>query len=296
MLEATTESEWVAQTLEACGHEVIVADPNYAPMYPERRRRVKTDRRDARMLAEAARVGSYRSAHRVSAEQRQVRRQLRVRDLLVRARGRTISLIRALVRSEGLRVRAGDADRFGTYLSELDLPAELQATIRPLIAVWEHLTEQLAVADAQLIATVAANPVVQRLTTAPGVGPLIATAFVATLDEADRFHGAHQVESYLGLVPSENSSADRRRRGHITKAGNPRMRWLLVQAAWAARRADAAGLRAWTERLAKRRGSRIATVALARRLAGILFAMWRDQTTFDARHIATTAAGVPTAA
>ena len=108
LLEATTESEWVAQTLEACGHEVIVADPNYAPMYPERRRRVKTDRRDARMLAEAARVGSYRSAHRVSAEQRQVRRQLRVRDLLVRARGRTISLIRALVRSEGLRRPGGE--------------------------------------------------------------------------------------------------------------------------------------------------------------------------------------------
>ena len=125
LLEATTESEWVAQTLEACGHEVIVADPNYAPMYPERRRRVKTDRRDARMLAEACRVEAYRPAHRVSAAQRQVRRQLRVRDLLVRARGRTISLMRALVRSEGLRVRAGDADRFGTYVQELTLPAEV---------------------------------------------------------------------------------------------------------------------------------------------------------------------------
>ena len=64
LLEAATESEWVAQTLEALGHEVIVADPNYAPMYPERRRRVKTDRRDARTLAEAARLGSYRRAHR----------------------------------------------------------------------------------------------------------------------------------------------------------------------------------------------------------------------------------------
>ena len=133
----------------------------------------------------------------------------------------------------------------------------------------------------------ASNPVVQRLTTAPGVGPVIATAFVATLDEAGRFGGAHQVESYLGLVPSEDSSADRHRRGHITKAGSPRMRWLLVQAAWAAlrsRRADTAGLRAWAAQLAKRRGHRIATVALARRLAGILFAMWRDQTTFDGTH------------
>ena len=259
LLEASTESEWVAQTIEQLGHEVIVADPNYAPMYPERRRRVKTDRRDARMLAEACRLGGYRPAHRVSAEQRQVRRQLSVRDLLVRARGRTIAL-----------------------------PAELQAALRPLVALVTQLTERLATADAQLTQTVAANPVVQQLTTAPGVGPVTATAFVAPLDEAGRFRGAHQVASYLGLVPSETSSADRRRRGHITKAGNPRMRWLLVQAAWAARRsrrADAAGLRAWAEQLAKRRGQRIATVAVARRLAGMLFAMWRDHTTFDAGRV-----------
>ena len=274
LLEATTESEWVAQTLEACGHEVIVADPNYAPMYPERRRRVKTDRRDARMLAEACRVGTSRPAHRVSAKQRQVRRrQLRVRDLLVRARGRTISLMRALVRSEGLRVRAGDADRFGTYVQELTLPAELATALRPLLAVWEQLTAHLAVADAAIVETAATNPVVQRLTTAPGGGPLIATAFVATLDEAGRFGGAHQVESYLGLVPSEHSSADRHRRGHITKAGNPRMRWLLVQAAWAAlrsRRAEGAGLRAWAEQLAKRRGRRgsLITVVPGRQVGG----------------------------
>ena len=290
LLEATTESEWVAQTLESCGHDVIVADPNYAPMYPERRRRVKTDRRDARMLAEACRIGSYRRAHRVCAEQRQVRRQLLVRDQLVGARRRLIALMRALVRSEGLRVRAGDAAHFSRYLGELDLPADLRALVEPLLDLCEHLTELLATADEHIIATTAATPVVQRLTTAPGVGPLIATAFVATLDDAARFRGAHQVESYLGLVPSEASSADRRRRGHITKAGNPRMRWLLVQAAWAAlrsRRAEGAGLRAWAEQLAKRRGRRIATVALARRLAGILFAMWRDHTTFDARHFET---------
>ena len=175
----------------------------------------------------------------------------------------------------------------GSYMSALDLSAELEATLQPLLALWAQLTEQLAEIDAALVANAAANPVVQRLTTAPGVGPVIATAVVATLDEAGRFRGAHQVESYLGLVPSEDSSADRHRRRHITKAGNPRMRWLLVQAAWAAlrsRRADAADLRAWAHRLAQRRGSRIATVALARRLAGILFAMWRDQSTFVGRH------------
>ena len=119
LLEAATESEWVAHTLEDWGHEVIVADPNYAPLYPARRRRVKTDRLDALMLAEACRVGSYQRAHRVSAEQRQLRRHLRVRDQLVGARRRLIALMRALVRSEGLRVRAGAADQFSRLLQEL---------------------------------------------------------------------------------------------------------------------------------------------------------------------------------
>ena len=84
LLEASTESEWVAQLLEAMGHEVIVADPNFAPMYATRRRRVKTDRRDARTLAEALRLGAYRVAHRVSAERRHIRAELAVREALVR--------------------------------------------------------------------------------------------------------------------------------------------------------------------------------------------------------------------
>src|SRR5215470_1579185 len=89
VLEASTESEWVAQALEALGHEVIVADPNFAPMYATRSRRVKTDRRDARTLADACRLGAYRATHRTSAAQRTVRAQLAVREALVRTRTRT---------------------------------------------------------------------------------------------------------------------------------------------------------------------------------------------------------------
>jgi transposase len=86
LLEASTESEWVARCLEALGHEVIVADPNYAPMYATRSRRVKTDKRDARTLAEALKLGAYRPAHRVSAERRHARAELAVREALVRTR------------------------------------------------------------------------------------------------------------------------------------------------------------------------------------------------------------------
>jgi transposase len=135
-------------------------------------------------------------------------------------------------------------------------------------------------------ALVAGDAVVRRLVTAPGVGPVTAAAFVAALDDAGRFAGAHQVEAYLGLVPAEQSSGERQRRGAITKAGNARVRWLLVEAAWGVlrtRRADAAGLRRWAEGIAARRGARTAVVALARRLAGILYAMWRDGTAYGRR-------------
>ena len=97
LLEASTESEWVARCLERLGHEVIVADPNFAPMYATLTRTIKTDRRGARALAEACRLGAYRPAHRLSDAQRHVRGRLTVRDALVRTRTVYISVIRALL-------------------------------------------------------------------------------------------------------------------------------------------------------------------------------------------------------
>ena len=288
LLEASTESEWVAQCLEGLGHEVIVADPNYAPMYPERRRRVKTNRRDAQTLAQACRLGAYRPAHRVSAAQRTIRQQLTVRDVLVRTRTRAIAMTGALVRSEGLRVRSGTPEQFRARIEALPLPAGVRATVAPTLTLLATLEEEIRRADAAIAHIAATDPVVTRLTTAPGIGPVTAAAYVATLDRADRFAGPHQVESYLGLVPSESSSADYRRRGHITKAGNDRLRWLLVQAAWSVWRstsAEAQPLRDWARHVGGRRGKCVAVVALARRLAGILFAMWRDETAFNSARL-----------
>jgi Transposase and inactivated derivatives len=112
LLESGTGSEWVAQHLEALGHAVVVADPNYAPMYGHRQRRIKTDRRDVAALAEANRLGVYRAAHRVSVPQRDDSRRLRVREQLVHVRRQAINLLRAQLRSEGVRVPTGAAQRF----------------------------------------------------------------------------------------------------------------------------------------------------------------------------------------
>ncbi|WP_224369048.1 IS110 family transposase [Hyalangium versicolor] len=122
LIESSTESACVARCQEGLGHEVVVADPNFAPMYATRSRRVKTDKRDARTLAEACKLGAYKSAHRTSDGRRHLRAQLTVREALVRTRARYISRMRALVRREGFRVGSGSAEAFPTRL-ELQLRA-----------------------------------------------------------------------------------------------------------------------------------------------------------------------------
>jgi transposase len=288
LLEASTESEWVAQHLESLGHEVIVADPNYAPMYATRSRRVKTDKRDARTLMEACRQGTYRRAHRLSPARRHVRAELAVRDALVRRRTRYVALAKALARRDGLRVPSSGAERVEHHLQALPLSPALAAELAPLRVVLGPLNAAIAAADDRVATLEQTDPIVALLLTAPGIGPVTASALVATLDEITRFRSAHACEAYLGLVPGERSSGEQRRVEPITKAGNSRARWLLVEAAWRVLRskdAESLALRTWARAIAGRRGNRIAVVALARRLAGILYAMWRDGVPYDGTKI-----------
>ena len=285
LLESGTESEWVAQHLEGLGHEVIVADPNYAAMYGDRHRRIKTDRRDVAALADANRRGIYRAVHRVSRAQRAVRRHLQVREQLIRMRTQLINLLRATLRSEGLRLRSGAAHTVVVRYAALDVPRALQEALEPVIAMLQGLAPQLAAADAWAREAAAGDAITRRLMTAPGVGPITALHYRAALDEVSRFRSPGAATSYLGLVPREDSSGDRHHRGAITKTGPTRPRTMLVQACWVIWRTPAAGsaaLHAWVRRLATRRGRRVAIIALARRLARILFAMWRDGQDFTA--------------
>jgi transposase len=284
LIESSTEAEWVARHLESLGHEVVVADPNYAAMYGERNRRVKTDRRDADALFEANRLGIYRKAHRRSQEQRDVTALLRVRDSFVRTRTRSINLARALLRREGLRVRGGHAESYVDRVEELELSLELRAEIQPILALLGPVNEQLVTIDKQVVALKSQDERLRTLQTAPAIGAVTSAAFLSLIDDVGRFRRAHAVESYVGLVPSEWSSSEKKLRGRITKAGDTRVRWLLVEAGWTimrSRRPECQPLRAWAEGIAARRGRKVAAVALARRLAGILYAMLRDGTDYD---------------
>jgi transposase len=280
LLETGTESDWVATTLETLGHEVVIADPNFAPMYGDRQRRVKTDRRDVAALAEANRRGWFRAVHRVSAAQRQMRQQLLVRTALIRMRTQAINVLRTIVRSTGARVPTGAAESVTVRVRALALPAELRALVAPLVQMLDALAPRIAATTRALEAAAAADPIVRRLMTAPGVGPITAWHYRATIDRIERFADARAVTAYLGVVPRERSSGERRQRAGITKAGPPDTRAMLVQAAWVIWRTrpgrPGAALAVWAHALAARRGKKVAAVAVARRLARILFAMWRD--------------------
>ena len=136
LLETGTESEWVAQALETAGHEVVVADPNYAPMYGERTRKVKTDRRDVAALAEANRRGWYRATcvRRRSGSTRQL---LRTRRQLVQMRSGAVALIRSLIKQDGYRLPSCGAERVPARLAQLALPAVLTAAVAPLARLIE---------------------------------------------------------------------------------------------------------------------------------------------------------------
>jgi hypothetical protein len=186
-------------------------------------------------------------------------------------------------------VRAGD---FVTRVNDLLLSPQLAAQIAPVLELLAPLNTQIAELDTHIASRAHDDERTRRLMTVPGVGPVTAVAFVATVDRVTRFRNAHQLESYLGLVPREWSSSETQRKGSITKAGNTRMRWLLVEAAWCIlrrkKKPETVRLRDWADGIALRRGSHVAAVALARRLAGILYAMWRDRVSSRAFSVAST--------
>jgi transposase len=145
------------------------------------------------------------------------------------------------------------------------------------------LTDQIKRQDEQIKSLAHAEPQAQLLQTIPGVGVITALAVIVAVDGAQRFAGAHQLASYLGLVPRENSSGEKQKRGHISKAGNGRARRMLVQAAHRIMRCQneqTEPLWQWALKVTDRRGKNVAAVALARKLVGVMYAMLRDGTQY----------------
>lgn len=285
--EACREGWHMARVLESWGHEPVMVDTTRVKQLGIGQHGRKTNRIDAERLAFALEADRIPRAHLLSPPRQDLRLQLSVRRLLVEIRARCVVTIRGLARSRGEALPACDSAELALKLRQLELSATTRELIAPLVAQLEQANRGLQAAEEALERLCAEEPQVARLQTAPGVGVVVAAAFVSVIDEAGRFRNAHQVESYLGLVPSEDSSGNNRRLGSITKEGNSYLRALLVQAAWCVLRArDQDPLTRWGKQVARRRGKRIAVIAIARRLSGILWALWRDGTVYDPEHLA----------
>jgi len=289
VLESSSEAFAVADLALKVGHEVNIVPSGLARSLGVGQRGVKTDRKDAQNLSMVScRMESLPRVHLPSIGAREVRRLLTSRSQLVSARTGMVNSVRGWLRTQLLSPRPGTRpENFPTRIRDLALsrPQGLPEHIERLLKAIELLNEQLLAADKELEQLTQGHGTCQRLMTVPGVGPVTAAMFFSTLDDVKRFRTAHAVESYLGLTPGENSSGETIQKLGITKAGSVRARTILIQAAWVAWRWQPNDpMVQWAKQVATRRPKQVAIVALARKMAGIMFALWRDETTYDLKH------------
>jgi len=284
ILETAAEAFRIADAAKQAGHQVRVVPATLVRKLGVGARKTKTDRRDARALSEVSCQIDLPSVHIPSTRSREWKTICGMHDTLVGSRTKLINNLRGWMRGQGLRLRRGNAETFAERMSEIEsLPSYVGWQVQALA----ELNERVRVTEKRIESLAAEDELCQRLMTVPGVGPSTAVRFVAAIDDITRFESAHKVEAYLGLAPGESSSSERQQRLSITKAGPSTVRWVLGQAAWAVqircRSAAARPLQAWAAAIGVRRGRRVATIALARKLAGILYALWRDSTTYQPR-------------
>lgn len=283
-IEACREAWHVHDVLTKNGHEVLLIDTTRVKRLGVGHHGRKRDCLDAEVFAHAVERRQIPRAHILSPHRRELREKLNTRRALVEMRATLVTMVRGLIRARGEKLSGCDTEDFRRMLARSSLSQGARVAVAPTAAVLETLDVQLSVVEAELEKLAVDEPVIAQLTTAPGIDLVVASVFVSVVDEAKRFSDAHKLQSYLGLVPREDTTGgrDKQKLGSITKCGNSYARAMLVQAAWCILRGRGADpLRTWARSIERRRGKRIAVVALARRLAGVLWAIWRDNRAYD---------------
>jgi transposase len=243
----------------------------------------KTDRNDARGMAQMMRAGLYRPVHVKTLRSQKLRMLLTHRKLL---QSKAIAIdndLRGTLRNFGLRVGVVGAVKFEARIKELveNLP-DLAVLVEPLLVVRRVLRQQLGILHRRLLSIVRDDEVCRRLMTVPGVGPVVALTYRATVDVPARFRNSRAVGAVMGLTPCRYQSGEIDRSGAISKCGDEMMRVMLYEAAQIllVRSTKWSWLKAWAMQIARRRGMKKAIVALARRLAVIMHRIWVDGTEF----------------
>jgi transposase len=282
-LEAGPLSQWLYSALGEANLPVICVETRHMRAVLQAQIN-KTDRNDARGIAQMMRAGLYRPVHVKTLRSQKLRMLLTHRKLL---QSKAIAIendLRGTLRNFGLKVGIVGKLRFETRIRELveNLP-DLAILVEPLLVVRRVLREQIAVLHRRLLVIVRDDDVCRRLMTVPGVGPVVALTFRATLDVPARFRNSRAVGAALGLTPCKYQSGESDRTGGISRCGDEMMRVMLYEAAQVmlVRSTRWSWLKAWAMQIARRRGMKKAIVALARRLAVILHRIWVDGTEFS---------------
>ena len=292
-LEAGPLSQWLYSALAEANLPVICVETRHMRAVLKAQIN-KTDRNDARGIAQMMRAGLYRPVHVKTLRSQKLRTLLTHRKLL---QSKAIAIendLRSTLRNFGLKVGLVGAVKFEARIKELveNLP-DLAILVEPLLIVRRVLREQVAVLHQRLLAIVRDDEVCRRLMTIPGVGPVVALTYRATIDVPSRFRNSRAVGAVLGLTPSKYQSGESDYTGGISKCGDEMMRVMLYEAAQIllTRSAKWSWLKAWAMTIASRRGLKKAIVALARRLAVVMHRIWVDGTEFRwTRHEAAAAA------
>src|SRR5580658_5945216 len=278
-MEASGHGRWFERLLSELHFELWIGDA--AKIRTKRVRKQKTDRQDARLILQLLIEDRFPRIWVPSGENRDLRQLLWHRHRMVQARTRIMNQLQAVALNEGLRCKKRlwrDAGR--EQLESFALAPWASRRRRDLLELLDRLTPTIAELTQAIEGEVEKCPEARRLQTHPGVGALTALAFVLIIGRTERFQCGKQIASYLGLVPLEESSGNRRRLGHITKQGNSLLRFLLVEAAQVTLRS----LPEWRSKylhLMMRRGRKTAKVAMARKLAVRLYWMMRQEWDYE---------------
>ena len=281
-LEAGPLSQWLFNALAEAGLPVICVETRH--MRAALKAQInKTDRNDARGIAQMMRAGLYRPVHVKTLRSQKLRMLLTHRKLL---QSKAIAIendLRATLRNFGLKVGVVGTVKFEARIKELvDNTPDLVVLVEPLLIVRRVLREQIGILHRRLLAIVRNDAVCRRLMTVPGVGPVVALTYRATVDVPSRFRNSKAVGAVFGLTPSKHQSGESDRTGGISRCGDEMMRMMLYEAAhiMLVRSAKWSWLKAWAMKIARHRGLKKAIVALARRLAVIMHRIWVDGTEF----------------
>jgi transposase len=281
-LEAGPLSQWLFSALAEAGLPVICVETRHMQAVLKAQIN-KTDRNDARGIAQMMRAGLYKPVHVKTLRSQKLRTLLTHRKLLQSKAIAIENELRATLRNFGLKVGTVGAARFEARIKELvaDTP-DLAGMVEPLLVVRRVLREQIAVLHRRLLAIVRGDEVCRRLMTIPSVGPVVALTYRATIDVPARFRKSKSVGAALGLTSAKYQSGEINRSGAISKCGDEMMRVMLYEAAQILlmRTTKWSWLKAWAMQVARRCGRKKAIVALARRLAVIMHRIWVDGTEF----------------